>query len=79
MFDLAVKIDTQPVTMAGCPSVAEPAAVRVARISVGGAFAFAAMGAVATAAQELFIQGTYGYLSQSALGKAAAVRSFGSA
>ena len=34
----------------------------VARISVGGAFAFAALGALAEAAQELRSAGTYGYL-----------------
>ncbi len=63
--------------MAGCPSVAELAAARVARISVGGAFAFAGLGAVAAAAREFLTQGTYDYLSLSALGKNAAVTSWG--
>jgi hypothetical protein len=35
-------------------------------VSVGGAFAFAALGALANAAAELRAQGTYGYLAGSA-------------
>jgi 2-methylisocitrate lyase-like PEP mutase family enzyme len=52
----------------GVPSVAELAKVGVRRISVGGAFAFAALGAAAEAARELIEQGTYGYLEQSSVG-----------
>lgn len=72
----AVDRPVNVLAMTGCPSVAELAAAGVARISVGGAFAFAAFGAVAAAAQEFLTQGTYGYLSQSALGKDAAVAGF---
>jgi 2-methylisocitrate lyase-like PEP mutase family enzyme len=43
------------------PTVAELAGAGVARISVGGAFAFAALGAVVEAARELQEQGTYSY------------------
>jgi len=49
-------------TVPGLPSVAELAAAGVARISVGGAFAFVALGAVATAGRELLEQGTYGWM-----------------
>lgn len=41
----------------------------VSRVSVGGAFAFAALGALADAAAELRDQGTYGYLAGSATGR----------
>lgn len=54
----------QPVNvlaMPGAPSVAELAALGVSRISVGGAFAFAALGALVEAGRELLEQGTYGY------------------
>ena len=44
----------------GAPPVAELAAAGVGRISVGGAFAFAALGAVVDAARELLDEGTYG-------------------
>jgi 2-methylisocitrate lyase-like PEP mutase family enzyme len=46
------------------PSVAELAAAGVARISVGGAFANAALAAVIDAARELQQRGTYGYWAQ---------------
>lgn len=45
----------------GSPPVAELAALGVARISVGGAFAFAAYARLADAAQELRASGTYGF------------------
>jgi 2-methylisocitrate lyase-like PEP mutase family enzyme len=41
------------------PSMAELASVGVARVSVGGSFAFAALAAVARAARELLDHGTY--------------------
>ncbi len=49
---------------AGGPTVPELAAAGVSRVSVGGAFAFAALGAVVEAARELQDEGTYGYLSR---------------
>lgn len=58
---------------AGAPSVAELAEVGVARISVGGAFAFAAMAAVVEAARELQEHGSYGYAERAQAG-ALAVR-----
>jgi len=52
----------------GAPPVAELGRVGVARISVGGAFAFAGLAAAVDAARELRESGTYGYLEQSSLG-----------
>ena len=60
----------------GAPPVAELAQAGVSRISVGGAFAFAALGAVAAAATELREQGTYSWRTGSAAGAAAARRAF---
>jgi 2-methylisocitrate lyase-like PEP mutase family enzyme len=60
----------------GMPPVAELAQAGVSRISVGGAFAFAALGAVVSAATELREQGTYGFRAGSAAGAAAARRAF---
>jgi 2-methylisocitrate lyase-like PEP mutase family enzyme len=61
----------------GVPVVAELAEAGVSRISVGGSFAFAALGAVVSAATELREQGTYGFRAGSAAGAAAARRAFG--
>jgi 2-methylisocitrate lyase-like PEP mutase family enzyme len=63
-------------TLEGVPPVAELARAGVSRISVGGAFAFAALGAVVSAATELREQGTYGFRDGSAAGAAAARRAF---
>ena len=60
----------------GCPSVAELGALGVRRISVGGAFAFAALGAALEAARELREQGTYGYLGRAREGLIAARAAF---
>jgi 2-methylisocitrate lyase-like PEP mutase family enzyme len=53
----------------GAPPVADLALAGVARISVGGAFAFVALGAVVEAARELRERGTYGYFSLARLGR----------
>ena len=58
----------------GVPPVSELAEVGVSRISVGGAFAYAALGALIDAATELRDKGTYGYLAGSATGRQAVVR-----
>jgi 2-methylisocitrate lyase-like PEP mutase family enzyme len=55
--DLPVSVLAAP----GAPNVAELAVLGVSRISVGGAFAVAAYGALVNAARELREQGTYGY------------------
>jgi len=61
----------------GAPTVAELAEAGVSRISVGGSFAFAALGALVSAATELREQGTYGFRAGSTTGAAAARRAFG--
>ena len=57
--------------MPGTPDVSELAEVGVSRVSVGGALAFAALGALVSAATELRDKGTYGYLDSSAVGRQA--------
>ena len=54
--------------MPGCPPVAALAEAGVARVSVGGAFAFAAYGALVEAATELRDGGTYGYRDRATVG-----------
>jgi 2-methylisocitrate lyase-like PEP mutase family enzyme len=79
IHSIATSVD-RPVNVlvtAASPTVAELAALGVARISVGGAFAFAALGAVVDAARELREEGTYGYLAGTATGRAAARAAFG--
>jgi 2-methylisocitrate lyase-like PEP mutase family enzyme len=61
----------------GCPPVAELAEAGVARISVGGAFAYAALGAVVEAARELREDGTCGYWEQTMVGVRAVRKAFG--
>jgi 2-methylisocitrate lyase-like PEP mutase family enzyme len=60
----------------GAPPVSELAGAGVARVSVGGAFAYAALAALAEVATELRDKGTYGYLASSAVGRQAVQRAF---
>ena len=55
--DLPVNVLAGP----NSPTVAELAGAGVKRVSVGGAFAYAALNAMAEAARELLEQGTFGY------------------
>jgi 2-methylisocitrate lyase-like PEP mutase family enzyme len=61
----------------GVPPVAELAGAGVSRVSVGGAFAFAALSALVGAATELRDQGTYGFQASAAAGRKAAGTAFG--
>jgi 2-methylisocitrate lyase-like PEP mutase family enzyme len=61
---------------AGAPTVPELAEAGASRISVGGSFAFAALGALVSAATELRDRGTYSYLATSAVGRQAALQAF---
>jgi 2-methylisocitrate lyase-like PEP mutase family enzyme len=61
---------------AGTPSVSELAELGVKRISVGGAFAFAAYAAALEAGRELMDEGTYGYTARSRAGIAAVRAAF---
>ena len=63
--------------MPGVPSVAELAALGVSRVSVGGAFAFAALDALVSAARELRDGGTYAYAAAAGRGREAARAAFG--
>ncbi len=58
------------------PSVAELAAVGVGRVSVGGAFAFAALGALVEAARELQAGDSSMFLERARLGASAAQAAF---
>jgi 2-methylisocitrate lyase-like PEP mutase family enzyme len=60
----------------GGPTVAELEALGVRRISVGGAFAYAALGAVVDAARELLEDGTYGFWTGASTGRKAASAAF---
>jgi 2-methylisocitrate lyase-like PEP mutase family enzyme len=61
----------------GTPTVEELAALGVARISVGGSFAWCAYAAVVDAATELRDRGTYGYAARVPEGLRAAHAAFG--
>jgi 2-methylisocitrate lyase-like PEP mutase family enzyme len=60
----------------GVPAVPELAAAGVARVSVGGGFAFAALGALVEAAAELRDAGTYTFWKQAAAGASGAASAF---
>jgi 2-methylisocitrate lyase-like PEP mutase family enzyme len=60
----------------GVPPVAELAAAGVSRVSVGGAFAFAALGAAVAAARELLDEGTYSFWGAAGPGAQAARAAF---
>jgi 2-methylisocitrate lyase-like PEP mutase family enzyme len=67
----AVDRPVNVLAIVGAPSVGELAEAGVSRVSVGGAFAFAAYGAMVDAAVELRDKGSYGYLAGSATGRQA--------
>jgi len=73
----AVGAPVSVLALPGAPPVAELAAAGVARVSVGGAFAFAALGAAVEAANELRERGTYGFWERAGEGAKAARRAFG--
>jgi 2-methylisocitrate lyase-like PEP mutase family enzyme len=60
----------------GVPPVHQLAALGVKRVSVGGAFAFAALAAVVGAATELLSDGTYAFTESAAVGAGAARTAF---
>jgi 2-methylisocitrate lyase-like PEP mutase family enzyme len=74
----SVGLPVNVLAWAGCPDVAELAELGVARVSVGGAFAYAALDGLVTAARELLEAGTLGYLQRAAAGGKAAAAAFGS-
>ena len=60
----------------GAPPVPALAEAGVSRVSVGGSFAFAALGTLVAAATELRDHGTYGFQGASTLGRSAVRRAF---
>jgi 2-methylisocitrate lyase-like PEP mutase family enzyme len=72
----AVDRPVNVLAFSGVPPVSELAEAGVARVSVGGAFAYAALAALAEVATELRDKGTYGYLASSAVGRRAVQRAF---
>jgi 2-methylisocitrate lyase-like PEP mutase family enzyme len=72
----SVDLPVNVLVLPGMPSVAELAEVGVSRISVGGAFAFAAYGAAAAAGRELMSSGTYGYWETAGSGAKAVREAF---
>jgi len=77
--ELVVSVDRplNVLALPGTPPVGELGAIGVKRISVGGAFAFCALDALAHAARELREHGSYGYWDQARSGAATARAAFG--
>ena len=73
----AVDLPVNVLALPGGPTVPELAQAGVRRVSVGGAFAFAALGAVVEAARELREQGSYGFLELARSGRSAVRAAFG--
>ena len=72
----AVDRPVSVLALPGTPPVAELAEIGVRRISVGGAFAFAALDGLAQSARELRDHGSYGYWDRARPGAAAARDAF---
>ncbi len=65
----AVDRPVNVLALPGGPTVAELEEIGVRRVSVGGAFAYAALGAVVEAGRELLDSGTYGFWERAAAGR----------
>jgi 2-methylisocitrate lyase-like PEP mutase family enzyme len=74
----SVDLPVNVLALPGGPSVRELEDLGVRRISVGGAFAYAALGAVVDASRELLDEGTYGFWAGANTGRNAAREAFGS-
>ncbi len=72
----SVRAPLSVLAVPGVPPVDELAELGVRRVSVGGAFAFTAYGALVDAGQELLERGTYGYLERGGRGGKAARSAF---
>jgi 2-methylisocitrate lyase-like PEP mutase family enzyme len=77
VVDAVAPVPVNVLALPGAPDVAALATAGVKRISVGGAFAFAAIGALQEAARELLDEGTYGYWERARAGSALSKRAFG--
>ena len=65
------------IALANVPPIAELAVLGVARVSVGGTFAWVGMAAVIDAARELLEQGTYGFTALAGPGRKVVREAFG--
>jgi 2-methylisocitrate lyase-like PEP mutase family enzyme len=72
----SVDLPVNVLVLPGMPTVDELADAGASRISVGGAFAFAAYGAAAAAGRELLESGTYGYWETAGRGAKAVREAF---
>jgi 2-methylisocitrate lyase-like PEP mutase family enzyme len=72
----AVDRPVNVLALPNAPTVGELAEAGVSRVSVGGAFAFAALGAAVGAARELLEDGTYGFWETAVPGAKAARTAF---
>jgi 2-methylisocitrate lyase-like PEP mutase family enzyme len=72
----AVDVPVNVLLVPGVPMVAELAAIGVARISVGSAFALTALGGLVEAAMELRQAGTYGFFARAGVGRTAVRSAF---
>jgi 2-methylisocitrate lyase-like PEP mutase family enzyme len=75
----SVDLPVNVLALPGAPTIAELSAAGVARVSVGGAFAHVALGALATAARELKEQGTYEFWQTAGAGMQIASKAFSAA
>jgi 2-methylisocitrate lyase-like PEP mutase family enzyme len=73
----AVDRPVNVLALPGGPTVGELATVGVKRVSIGGAFAWVALDALAAAAKEFLEAGTYGFARQVGAGRALAQQAFG--
>jgi 2-methylisocitrate lyase-like PEP mutase family enzyme len=73
----AVDVPVNVLALPAAPPVAMLAELGVARVSVGGAFAWVAVDALAAAGRELLESGTYGYSPHSAAGRQVGGAAFG--
>jgi 2-methylisocitrate lyase-like PEP mutase family enzyme len=76
VVDEVAPLPVNVLALPAAPDVAQLTALGVKRISVGGAFAFAAVEAVAEAARELREDGTFGFLERGRAGSARAREAF---
>jgi 2-methylisocitrate lyase-like PEP mutase family enzyme len=72
----SVDLPVNVLALRKAPTVAELAELGVSRVSVGGAFAFNALGALIESARELREHGTYTYLERAAIGARGARAAF---
>ncbi len=72
----AVDRPVNVLALPGGPTVRDLASVGVKRVSIGGAFAWVALSALASAAKEFLEDGTYGFAGQVGVGRALAQQAF---